>query len=74
MAWLAPLPGWLLEPVGNGGPRGMTAPHHTMRDRTRLKRRTSLFYIFLPFPSVDVHAALPWPASMPEFTYNLLIS
>ena len=31
MAWLASLPGRLLEAVGNGGPRGMIA-----HDRTRL--------------------------------------
>ena len=31
MAWLASLPGRLLEAVGNGGPRGMVA-----HDRTRL--------------------------------------
>lgn len=40
MAWLASLPGWLLELVGNGEPRGMAA-----HDRTRLIGRlpTSIF-------------------------------
>ena len=39
MAWLAPLPGRLLERVGNGAPRGMVA-----HDRTRLIDRLPAFF------------------------------
>jgi hypothetical protein len=40
MAWLAPFPGRLLEPMSNYGPRGMT-----VHDRTRLIGQ--LLYFFL---------------------------
>ena len=46
MAWLASLPGRLLERVGNGAPRGMTVtPFARVVHRTRLIGRLPFFHI-----------------------------
>jgi hypothetical protein len=43
MAWPAPFPGWLLEPAGDGGPRGMTVTPRGAQDPAY--RPTPLFLL-----------------------------
>ena len=45
MAWPAPFPGWLLEPDGDVGPRGMTVTPQGAQDPAY--RPTPLFFAFI---------------------------
>lgn len=71
MAWPAPFPGWLLEPVGDGGPRGMTVTPQGAQDPAY--RPTPLFLLAsVPTASLGVgwarrsvghqrYLGHPWP-------------
>ncbi len=60
MAWLAPLPGRLLERAGNSTPRGMV-----VHDRTRLNDRLPTSFDPYEPPALQASASLIMPIASP---------
>ena len=67
MAWPAPFPGWLLEPAGDGRPRGMTVTPQGAQDPAY--RPTPLFLLasLLAVPlRVRVGVRVCWSSTLPR--------